>query len=737
MPVWFGVFILLLFGLVSYWNSFDAPFVFDDFVTIENNQAVRFGDALRPGGFGNRSLLYLTFAANFALHGQQVWGYHLVNFVLHLLNGLLILFLALHIFRRLALDEQKATMFSLLAAVFFIVHPVQTESVTYVSSRSELLSTFIYLLAFLLFVKMPERRLGFFASLPVLVLMYLGLQSKETVISLPAVLIAYDFIILSGSNVRTLMRRWKFYMPFLVGGAGAAYFLLTGPLRNAVGGSSGLSVWYYVLTQTRVIVRYIRIVFLPAGLNLDYDFRFSTSPFEPAVLASTAVLLAALGLAWYLRRRSPVGSFSIIWFFLTLAPTSSVVPIIDVIFEHRLYLPMVGLCLSFPFFITAVTEAVRPRSPIQLKPVPIAGVLVVALTVGTVMRNEVWRDERRLWADVVSKSPGKLRAHNALALAHFTRGEYEESLEVARRALEAAPAGYHTFSDTIGNIYLQQGRYDEAIELFLAAIEKELAKTGPETRYLGTEYNNLGVAYLYKFQLISDNRERFSLESFEREKMAVLEGALEAFARSQEYGSGMDFSALDSYINVSSLLERGPELAAEHEAVLEGGENFKSRYVLGKVLFNEGAEYMDLGRTEESREMFQAATDQFKLAAGLSPTEHFFWFNYAYALERLGKLEESIESYTQAIYLNPIFAEAYHNLGQLRMRNQEYRAAIDNFDEVLRLLPGHVSASLNLARIYIEIGDFEQARPHVSTVLSASPQNQDALLLLERLGSQR
>ena len=736
LPVWFGVVILFLFGLVAYWNSFDAPLVFDDFLTIQANQAVRFGDALRPGAFGNRSLLYLTFAANFGLHGQQVWGYHLVNLILHLLNGLLILFLALHIFRRLALDEQKATMFSLLAAVFFIAHPVQTESVTYVSSRSELLSTFFYLLAFVLFVRTPERRVGFLLSLPVALLMYAGIQSKETIVSLPGTLLAYDFLILSGSKFRPVIRRWKFYLTFLVGGSAAIYYLLTGPLRATVTSASNLSPWHYLLTQSRVIVRYMQIVFIPEGLHLDYDFRPSISPIEPAVLASTAIIVATLGLAWFLRRRSPVGSFSIVWFFMTLAPTSSFIPIADVIFEHRLYLPMVGLCLSFPFVLVAVTRWIRARASLHLRPVPIGVMILLVLTIRTILRNEVWRDERRLWADVVSKSPGKARAHNALAMAHFTQGEYEETLAVSRRALDAAPEGRSMFMDTISNVYLQQGRYDEAIELFIEEIEREVAKTSPDIRFLGMEYNNLGVAHLYKWRLIQDSRERFSLESFEREKMAVLEPALEAFARSSEYEFGMQFSAFDAYINVNSWLERGPELVAEHEAILEGGENFKSRYVLGKVVFNEGAEYMDLGRTEESREMFQAATDQFKLAASLSPTEQLFWFNYAYALERLGRLEESVETYTQAIYLSPIFVEAHHNLGQLRMRNQEYRAAIDNFDEVLRLYPGHVSANLNLARSYIQIGDFEQARQHVSTVLSASPQNPDALLLLERLGSQ-
>ena len=209
--------LLLLIG-IAYWNSFDAPLVFDDLLTIQANSAVQFGDDLRPSIWATRPILYLTFAINHALHGQQIWGYHLVNFILHFLNGILVFLIARHIFSRFTASETETRTCALLAAAFFVVHPVQTEAVTYVSSRSELLSTAFYGLAVLSFVKRDERKIGFLWSLIVAALFLVGLLAKETVISLPAVLLAYDFLFLSGASVRGILSRWRFYITFVAGG---------------------------------------------------------------------------------------------------------------------------------------------------------------------------------------------------------------------------------------------------------------------------------------------------------------------------------------------------------------------------------------------------------------------------------------------------------------------------------------------------------------------------------------
>ena len=721
-PVWFGMLIVVLAGIVVYWNSFDVPLVFDDYLSVQNNADVRFGDALRPGTLGGRSLLYVTFAINYALHEQDVWGYHFVSLLLHLLNGILVLFSAEHVLRRVEVDDSRVRAYAVLAATFFAVHPVQTQAVTYISSRSEVLSTFFYLLAFLLFIKTPDHRIGFLFSLPIAAIAYLGLQSKETAISIPAVLLAYDFLMRADAGFRPLFTRWRFYATFLAGAGGVAYLLLTGPLRASVGGTltGHLTPWHYLLTQTRVIVHYIRLVFLPVGLNLDHDFAPSASPFEPAVLVSSALILGLISLAWYLRRRAALVSFSIFWFFLTLAPTSSIAPILDVIFEHRLYLPMVGLCFSFPLVLARALEFFKKRTQFRAKVVPVGSGILALLMVGTVLRNEVWRDEVRLWSDVVKKSPDKARGYNALAMSYFRRGEYEPGLEVAQTGLERNPADRNLFVDTMGNFYLQLGRYEEATEAFHDVAQREAARDLPDRDFVEMEYNNLGVTYLYMWRFVRQNETNMTPAEFDEAKRRVLEPALDAFGKSLEWGSDM-FTAFDSYVNVVSWLDRSDELRGEHEALLAEAENFKSRYILAKLAFN--------------RDDFETAVGHFEKALDPDPREQLVWFNYGYALDRVGRLDDAIDIYTRAIRFNPTFIEAHHNVGLLRMRKSEFDVAIQNFEEVLRLFPQHLSANLHLAKIYLQTGNRPLARRHLATVLDASPDHQEALSLWQQWGS--
>src|SRR5213593_4041592 len=264
--------ILVVLALIAYWNSTDAPFVFDDLETIQRNTGVRFGDYFSnfnlAGFLSTRSLLFVTFAFNHWVGEQNVTGYHILNVALHILNGLLVFFIGRNIFARVRSDETSVRMYAMLAAAFFLLHPVQTESVTYISSRSELLSTFFYLAGLLVFVLWPERRIGFVCSLAVGVIYFLGIGSKETVVTLPAAIFLYDFLFLSKAQFRPLLSRWRFYITFVAGTAGAIYVLLTRILRGTIGpGLPGhLTVWQYFLTEFRVLVIYVRLVFFPIGL---------------------------------------------------------------------------------------------------------------------------------------------------------------------------------------------------------------------------------------------------------------------------------------------------------------------------------------------------------------------------------------------------------------------------------------------------------------------------------------
>jgi len=708
--------IIVVAGAAAYFNSFDVPLVFDDLLTIQKNPAVRFGqfdwNLINP-----RSVLYLTFTLNHVLSGQEVWSYHFINLILHLLNGVLVFLFAEHLIGRVIADVGRTRYYAAAAAAFFVLHPIQTESVTYISSRSELLSATFYLCGVLLFIKWPWSKTGFLASLAVSVPFFFALGAKEVAISLPATLFLYDWLFMSSGDFRPILGRWRFYVLFIIGGVTAAFYILTVNLRESVGAGlpDHLTTYQYFLTQLKVITRYVFLTLVPIGQNLDHDIRASNSPLEIPVLASALLLVALMIFAWRIRKRFPVFSFSIFWFFLTLAPTSSVVPILDVIFEHRLYYPMMGVCLSFPMAMLLL-EPYGNRVRIRLTANSLMTIGLGVLLVLTVLRNHIWRDEVRLWTDVVAKSPHKLRPQNSLAWAHYKKGQYAEAIDVIQSAMpRVTDRKAELMTDILGNLYLQTQRYDEAIEVYKRTVGDA------DHRRAALEYNNLGVAHLYKWEKLQANRGSMSDAVFLERKKEILGEASSAFRRSIDLDSGL-FSALDSYVNVSYYLGLHAELESQALERLKTNARFNDLYILGKLAFL--AEPPNFARADEF----------FERAERLKSDEKLIYFNHGYALDELDQKDRAIQKYLHAIRIDPIFGYAHHNLALIYMDKADYPKAIEHFLEVLRYDPNHLQTNLNLAKISGILGQKQQARKYLQTVLNAHPGNQQAMQIWQQLG---
>ena len=772
--VWLIPLGLFAVTLAAYCNSFWAPFVFDDFQTIQRNAAVHFGEL--GFAFYPRALLFETFTLNSMWSKQEVWSYHVVNFVLHFLNGLLVFILTRRILENIpfpfgtrsaspigrslnggqgeGLRHSTSLTYAALAAAFFLLHPIQTESVTYISSRSELLSTFFYLLGFLAFVLWPAERIGFACAIVVGITYLFGVGSKETAITLPAAIFLYDFLLLSKAKFRPLLSRWRFYVVYLVGASASIYYLLTVGLKEVVGShvAGNLSSWHYFLTETRVLVRYIQLVFLPVGLNLDYDFRPSSSVFDPAVLFSLILLSGVVLLGWRLRVRAPVFAFSIFWFFLTLSPTSSVVPIIDVIFEHRLYLPLAGVAISFPLLVELLYRKVKkPKAAaelttpalhfLRLRPIglalratpPLRGgewgacVILAALLVATVARNSVWGDEVRLFADVVAKSPLKKRPYNALAFAYYKRGDYDNAAMVLQKGMKKIPNSEADLGDVLGTMYLKQGRYDKAIGLF------EIEVQAVKGEQLAVSYNNLGMAYLYVWTDLQNRQNQMTAAEFDSKKEEVLKPAAESFSKSLAIAPDVA-STLDNYINAMCWRGRGSELEAAAMARLQAKDQFDTAHLTPKQAVQEFSDLYTVGKVAFNSNDYAKADTYFTQAEKIKGDVKIVFFNHAYALTALKQDERAIEKYIQSIRVEPIFIEAHHNLGLIYMNRKEYAKAIESFTEVLRLEPNYVSAHLNLASIYAALGQKDLAREHLSTALAVSPGNQQAMAIAQQFG---
>jgi tetratricopeptide (TPR) repeat protein len=708
----FPYLVLVVLTCVAYVNALNAPFVFDDLVSVRGNRLVHFFSFDR-NLLSTRSLLYMSYAFNYWLGGDNVFGYHVVDLLLHILAGLLVFAIAHRIYGRLRTsdsilpeEETRARVYALFAAAFFLLHPLQTEAVTYISERSELLSKLVYLCGLFIFMLIPEKKIGFMASVPVMFFLALGLGFKETAITLPVAIALYDFIFLSHGELRNMLRRWRFYAGLAIIGAAGAYAfseILRRPLEE-VGIPGTLRPLYYFLTEIRVTARYLRLIFFPVGQNLDYEFPPVLSPAEPGLLLSALLIVVLLFAAWRWRKAKPVYAFSILWFFMALVPTAGIVPIPDVIFEHRLYLPLAGICLSFPMLLELVS-ANRTRL------LRIGGVLVGILLIMTMFRNYVWADELRLFSDVVSKSPHKLRAYENLIFAYMKRGEEEQAISVAKAALPNLPDHRISLLDTLGNLYLRLGRPAEAVEVFKASND-ESVQIGAFPAFLTTSFNNLGVAYMALAQATRNG---------DATRTDALRRARDAFAKSKDVNPS-DLGVLNSYVTATYELGEATALEQDLRKTLERNPaDLGTLYMLATLLSL-------ADRQPESIPYFKQATDQENRNALL-------YFNYAFALSQAGQKDRAMDQYTNALRVDPVFHEAHYNLALIYLEKKDYPSAVQHLNAIVSLEAANVRANLKLAEIYAYQGKLPLARQYLQQVFKVSPSNREALSLFAKIGS--
>ena len=386
--------------LIAYSNTFTAAFQFDDEAHIRENPAVKAvtWENVKTLLRTTRPVTDLSLMFNYAVSGLDVAGWHVFNTGFHIANAVLVYFfvlatLLLPVFR--GKYDQKARGMALFTALLFAVHPVQTESVTYIISRSELLATFFFLIAFLVFLR--NRGSGgilFLAGMFCTALLSMG--SKEWAVVLPAMLVLYDYLFLAEQKAVAVLGRWKTYaataLPWYLvfsrldlfsagGGAGGVGFGLASKAGGAAAAGAGiagaaagpvaLTSWTYFLTSLNVIWTYIRLLFLPVGQNLDYDYPIARTIWAfPTLLSLFGHLAIIAGAFWLYRKKGlALPLFAVAWFYIGLSPVQSVVPIIDVIFEHRLYMPSIGVFLAFAVGTDGLFDLLKRKRDNRIEPI--------------------------------------------------------------------------------------------------------------------------------------------------------------------------------------------------------------------------------------------------------------------------------------------------------------------------------------------------------------------------------
>lgn len=459
--------LLIIFSAISgtlyYKVLHSGQFLFDDYDYILNNPSL-----LTIESFKNftdpRYIGYLSFFLNIQLDGLNPYSFHLANIAIHTLNALLVyLLIALLMDGKGSNDDEVPswwiTALPLLTALIFLCHPLATQSVSYITQRFTSLTAFFYLLSTVLYLtaryRFERAPYGVAAYLPYLcslVVTVLAMKTKEIAFTIPFLLLLLELFLFRESFFR--WRRLVFLIPFV-------FTLMIIPLSIygpqwglMMRGADGVaeitrldkiydmeyrSRYEYFITQSRVIMTYLRLLLFPWPQRVIYDFAASRTFWSPTVIFSfmaiAAMHLVAI-VAWAgahfssgrtsLERR--LIAFGIIWFFLTISIESSLIPIKDLIFEHRTYLPSIGFFLIAAIYLLRLAERFRPTADVRFKVAAMTFFLVAALGGTTYARNQVWTSELALWEDVVKKAPDKAIGYHNRGLAYSKLGYMEEAL---------------------------------------------------------------------------------------------------------------------------------------------------------------------------------------------------------------------------------------------------------------------------------------------------------------------
>ena len=476
----------LLAVLEVYWPAVNGPFVLDD-VYLPYGLAKYANAPLQLWLAGMRPVLMFSFWLNYQHTSvQDPFSYHVFNFLLHFANGVFIFLACRRLLNWANVVSARSDLLSCFAAGLFLLHPGQTESVSYIASRSETLSVFFFLAAFVIFLYRPEGGVRWLRAIATLILFALAVMTKEHTAILPVLLLLTDCFWSPQVSVASVRRNWRLYVPLLVSGVlalGFVWRVLNRPGANSAGFQLSSFTWYqYFFTQCRGIWSYVRLFLFPFGQNLDRDFPISRSIMEPSVIFGLAALVVVTAGAWIWRKRFPLAAYGWFAFLVLIAPTSSVVPILDPFAERRLYLPFIGLLL-------VILEFLRRWNPSRNEMIGVLGVVLLLEGAATYRRNELWGNKIAMWQDTVQKSPRKFRPRFQLAYAYYLAGRCKESA----REFQYAAAMESPRIDLLVDWALA---YDCAGNWQAAVEELRHAASIQETAYvyqlMGNEYGKLG-----------------------------------------------------------------------------------------------------------------------------------------------------------------------------------------------------------------------------------------------------
>lgn len=682
--------IIIVAGFIVYSNSFRNDFAYDDFIIVAGNEFIQDLNNLplifsskyfilaREGVY--RPVVTLTYFLDFYMGGLDLPVWHLTNLFFLCASAVLIFLLSAEI-----LKERAA---ALIAALFFVVHPVNSETVNFIVSRPDLLCGFFFYLAFWLYIKYLNSGKRYLYAL-CLFSFIMSLFSKEMgIVLLPTVLL-YDICFTAGDNKRNRLIRYAGLSIVL-----AAYLLCRFTVLSPVGNFAGVdfsqaraypggNLFYTLLTFAGVIIYYIKLLILPLNLTVDYSWFPAVTSFRDISAYFPALMLAAvIFLVFKARRFSGEMFFSAAYFFAALLPVSNIVPFWALLAERYLFIP------AFGFFLFSGAAALKIYGALEKTGrggvfknaflLLLAG-LFIFYSERTFLRNYDWKDSETLWQKTAREHP-TAKAYLSLADTYKRYGDSEKAMEYYNIVIATAPYNDSAYFGA-AEIYFEKKEYGSAIKYYEKTIQ-----TNP-----------------------------VFIEAFYRlEKLYRLTG---------------NESLAEKYLEQAELLDPGrrPGVPGAAAMPLKGG--LKS--------LKTSAECCALGVSLYKNGETEKAFEYLKRGVELDPGSAECYYNLGLFYGLQEDIEKGIANLEKAVSLNPGFLLARYNLGVLYARKKYYGKAIEEFKYTLKAEPNNVEALYYLGLVYLNQDKPDAAKEVFSRVLKIDPGHVLARAKYDHLNKQR
>lgn len=622
----FSFLVITIVAILAYSNTFNSSFQFDDGAHIKENAKIRNFDNYTTAKFwknvGKRPLSIYTVALNFKWGELDVRGYHIFNLLIHILTGifaylLTLEILSLHYFRKKSIQKQKYYI-ALFTGLIMIAHPLQTQAVTYIIQRMTSMAGMFYIASVFLYVKGRKSYFNTGKWVPMAIYIVaaglaglFALMSKQNAVTFPIAWLLVELFFVRDKDGKIYKKYLAAFIFILALGIGYALYKYGMPREI-----SKIRRDHYLFTQFKVVSKYIQLMFLPINQNLDHWFPFSTRLGSKELLG-LGFILAWFGAAAALYKKHRIVSFGIIWFFLTISVESSIIPIRDAIFEHRVYLPLYGFALAISYLgMIFISKKNQKYAIITMS------VVVVILAALAFNRNTVWKTKYSLWSDVVEKSPQRERAWYWLASAYMDMQDKPRALEAYDRSVKCNPnfdMAYNargTLRKELGDEKGAMSDYNKAIKL-----KPKYAKA----------YYNRGIL---------------------NAKMKNYDKAIADYNKAIKY----NYRAHSAYYNrANSKMKSGKYEAAlaDYDIALKKHPKYDMAY------YNRGLTYAKL------KDHNKAIKDINK-AISIDNSNYMFYNGRGVSYLSLKKYKEAESDFTKAIGLNSKYGQAYYNRGYVR-----------------------------------------------------------------------